>query len=545
MENETEYYQSYPGIYFLSRKGKGKKKKKGKSGKRSNNNGDKQNEKSESETLESVEDPSNLTDENGSGLDETEDDSNKSVIYRANDGESADLNENRISIDAMMSAPPEYEKSPEKEKFVDNEDIETLESNVDKLQIEEESVFENEDTKYTLINTRALPKEATTYELEKFTKHAMIIFNQKEIDGHLPRLGTEKDVEALTRTFSNYGFEVTPHNNLTKDELFKELKTFSERDFTDYGCVAVAILTHGSNNGLLRAKDQQYSEIEVINHFKDSSKPTLVTKPKIIIIQACRGTKITQGLPVFHAGKIRKDVDEEDLEPYILPVESDLLILHSSYVGRASHRNELYGSWFIQTLCKKIDSLSPSQDLESILTEVKREVAIDKQHEEYNKRTFEMNVNKQMPVLTSTLIRKLFLKKYGEKGRKDTYVDQSRRPSESRHDALDAINPVPATPLLVQFGPCSCFLDHFVYMRDCLRYFVEENPCDETAQNFLDIANTFEDGVEFNTSKDKMCKAISKHLMINARSSQYYKFLYFYHSQQNSQQTTPPQSFQY
>ncbi|XP_022818710.1 caspase-1-B-like [Spodoptera litura] len=544
MENETEYYQSYPGIYFMSRKGKGKKKKKGKSGKKTkDNNGD---NKSESETLESVEDPI-MTDENGSGPDETEDDSNKSVIYRANVDESVDLNENRISTDAMMSVPPEYETAPEKVKFINNEDVEILESNVDKLKFEEESIFENEEKKYTRINTRALPKEATTYELETFNKHAMIIFNQKEIDGHLPRLGTEKDVEALTRTFSNYGFEVTPHNNLTKDELFKELKTFSERDFTDYGCVAVAILTHGSNNGLLRAKDQQYSEIEVINHFKDSSKPTLVTKPKIIIIQACRGTKITQGLPVFHAGKIRKDFDEEDLEPYILPVESDLLILHSSYVGRASHRNELYGSWFIQTLCKKIDGLSPTQDLESIITEVKREVAIDKQHEEYNKRTFEMNVNKQMPVLTSTLIRKLFLKKFGEKGRKETYVDQSRRPSESQHEVLDAVNAVavPVTPLLVQFGPCSCFLDHFVYMRDCLRYFVEENPCDETAQNFLDIANTFEDGVEFNTPKDKMCKAISKHLMNNARSSKYYKFLYFYHSQQNSQvQTTPPQPYQ-
>lgn len=83
-----------------------------------------------------------------------------------------------------------------------------------------------------------------------------------------------------------------------------------------------------------------------------------------------------------------------------------------------------------------------------------------------------MNVNKQMPVLTSTLIRKLFLKKFGEKGRKETYVDQSRRPSESRHEVLDAVNvsSVPVTPLLVQFGPCSCFLDHFVYMRDCLRW---------------------------------------------------------------------------
>lgn len=135
-----------------------------------------------------------------------------------------------------------------------------------------------------------------------------------------------------------------------------------------------------------------------------------------------------------------------------------------------SSRNELYGSWFIQTLCKKIDALSATQDLESIITEVKRDVAIDKQHEEYNKRTFEMNVNKQMPVMTSTLIRKLFLKKFGEKPSEEAHVDKLRRRSESRHEVLDAVSATPVTPLLVQFGPCSCFLDHFAYMRNCLRW---------------------------------------------------------------------------
>lgn len=131
-------------------------------------------------------------------------------------------------------------------------------------------------------------------------------------------------------------------------------------------------------------------------------------------------------------------------------------------------RNELYGSWFIQALCNKIDALAATHDLESIITEVKREVAINKQHEEYNKRTFEMDINKQMPVMTSTLIRKLYLKRFGEESKQETYTDQLRRASESRHEVLDTVS-MPVTPLLVQFGPCSCFLDHFNYMRNCLR----------------------------------------------------------------------------
>ncbi|KAJ8710859.1 hypothetical protein PYW08_009374 [Mythimna loreyi] len=524
--NNNEYDQNYSGFEFLLKKSRGKKKKRGRKIKTQNSSGD---NKSDAGTLDSVDDAV-LSDDNSG---ETEEGSRDAVTLRADVEDTVHDSENRVSLDAMLSIAPEYEF--DKVQVVEK-NTEVPESSIDKLNIEDEAfdTIENIDLKRQLINTRALSKEATTYQLETFDKHALIIFNQKEIDGHQPRLGTEKDKDALTKTFKSFGFEVVAFDNLTKDGIFDELKKFSDRDFTDYGCVAVAILTHGSNNGMLRAKDQLYSEIEVINHFKDYSKPTLVTKPKIFIIQACRGTKIMTGMPVFHAGKIRKDFDEEDLEPYILPAESDLLIIHSSYPGRASHRNEVHGSWFIQTLCKKIDALSSTQDLESIITEVKRDVAIDKQHEEYNKRTFEMNVNKQMPVMTSTLIRKLYLKKFGEKASDEVFVDKSRRQSEARHEVLDTVNTAPVTPLLFQFGPCSCFLDHFTYMRNCLRYFVEENPDDETAQDILDIANTFEDSVEFNTSKDKMCKAISKHLMEKARCSQFYKYLYFYRTQSQS-----------
>ncbi|XP_021190832.3 caspase-8 [Helicoverpa armigera] len=537
MANENnDYYKLDPGFQIVSRKGRGKKKWKSKAKYSSNNStGD---SKSESDTLELGENSNVMDDvaDVSSGVEDSEEVTYRDILTAQDSSNTVPRAENRVSLDAMMNAPPEYAKSEE----VMTAELKTLESSLEKFNMEDESVFtESSEPKMEyVINKRALPKEATTYELEKFEKNALIIFNQENIEGHQRRLGTEQDVEALTSTFGSFGFEVTPHKDLTHDELFKELKTFSEKDFTDYGCVAVAVLTHGSNNGLLRAKDQQYSEIKIINHFKDYSKSTLVTKPKLIIIQACRGTKIKEGVPVFRSGKIRKDLDEEDLEPYILPVESDLLILHSSYVGSPSHRNELHGSWFIQALCNKINALSTTHDLESIITEVKREVAINKQHEEYNRRTFEMDINKQMPVMTSTLIRKLYLKRFGDIPKTPTFVDRARRSSDSKNQVLDAsMASSPGTPLLIQFGPCNCFLDHFTYMRNCLRYFVEENPHDVAGQSILDVANTFEDGVEFNTSKDRMCKAISYYLMTNARSSHFYKYLYFYNSPRSPPQT--------
>lgn len=206
----------YAGLELFLKKSRGKKKRRGKKNKTASNSGD---TKSDAGTI----DDGNLTDDNSGGDDAEEGSSKDAVILRDNGDDVAYKNEDRISLDAMMSAAPAYES----EKKLQDEENE-LENSMDKMNIEEEALDIVDDNNFkkpfSVVNTRALPKEATTYELENFDKHALIIFNQKEIDGHLPRLGTEQDVTALTTTFENFGFEVTPHNNLTKDGLFDELK---------------------------------------------------------------------------------------------------------------------------------------------------------------------------------------------------------------------------------------------------------------------------------------------------------------------------------
>lgn len=76
----------------------------------------------------------------------------------------------------------------------------------------------------TVYNTRALDKFAATYKLETFEKNFLVIFNQENINGYLPREGTEKDVEALQKTFSQFGFEVHEYKDFTKDEIMEQLK---------------------------------------------------------------------------------------------------------------------------------------------------------------------------------------------------------------------------------------------------------------------------------------------------------------------------------
>ncbi|CAG9792807.1 unnamed protein product [Diatraea saccharalis] len=363
-----------------------------------------------------------------------------------------------ITRDGQMISPPEIE-----EPITPPVTVKIKECSKNK----EESPSEN-ITSLPQRKLEQLPKTAETYELEKFSKNVLLIFNQENVNGYRQRYGTEQDVTELERTFSNFGFDVIKRHDFTKKEIEKELKEFCSQDFTDYGCVGVVVLTHGTYNGLIRAKDDQYSELLILDYLKGDKQSTLITKPKLVIIQACRGGEDIKAVNVSATtqAKTRKDFDEE-IEPYTLPAEADMLILHSSYIGKPSHRHELDGSWFIQSLCKKINELWATEDLESIMTAVKRDVAIEHYHEEYNKRTRQLEINKQMPVTTSTLIRKLYLKSSRDKP--SVPLPQPRVESTNFPDNSVLDNTVPSTPILIQFGPCSCFLEHYEYMMQCLK----------------------------------------------------------------------------
>ncbi|XP_063379336.1 uncharacterized protein LOC134666114 [Cydia fagiglandana] len=247
--------------------------------------------------------------------------------------------------------------------------------------------------------------ELTTYELEKYTRNEMIIFNHENFISGPKRRGTALDVAALESTFKQFRFDVTTHNDLTVNDLFTELKKFSRRDFSARGCLCVAILTHGQDHGYLTAFDTRYCERDVIACFDARLNPTLVAKPIIFLIQACRGP---QPASVVEAGTINvhdpiQTVELDAVLPtekYRRPMDSDIIMFHSSFFGRASIRVIEEGTWFIQTLCVQIRLHAATDHFEKLCRRVRTIVA----HMEYEGA-------KQMPVVTSTLLKKLYLKK--------------------------------------------------------------------------------------------------------------------------------------
>nr|AEF30495.1 caspase-4-1b [Manduca sexta] len=364
-----------------------------------------------------------------------------------------------------------------------------------------------------LYNARALPKEAKTYELENFDRNVLIIFNQKDFGTH-QRLGTDQDVKALKKTFEAFNFDVLPYTDRTVAQIKEILDAISCQDFSDYGCVAIAVLTHGDIDGSLSAKDDDYPEMDIINTLKTHKNHSLITKPRLLFVQACRGPNALAGVPVLRKGKVKSNLFY-DSKPYTLPVEADMLVVHSSYTGNRTHRHEVDGSWFIQTLCKKINEMGQTDDLETILTHIKHEVAIDKEHEVYNRVTGEYDINKQMPVVTTTLIRKLYLRRDAAEG--TVTSNTSEMPGAIAVDSHNAgANP----------EPCLCTLDYYNYIRDCLREYVRDHDQDTTARSLLDLTKTFKDEETFNATKEQCALTIADHLEHSVKHYERYKFVY-------------------
>ena len=136
------------------------------------------------------------------------------------------------------------------------------------------------------------------YQMNSYPQGIGVIINNKEFCGHLRnREGTDIDAAALERLFTHLGFSTCRHNDLTASQMTDVLRDVSILDHKKYNCLLIAILTHGEQ-GKLYGTDGKSIFVESLTElFYGNKCPSLVGKPKIFILQACRGGEKDQGVP--------------------------------------------------------------------------------------------------------------------------------------------------------------------------------------------------------------------------------------------------------
>lgn len=156
-------------------------------------------------------------------------------------------------------------------------------------------------------------------------------------------------------------------------------------------------------------RDGKTSLDELLLPFKKYIHPSLIGKPKVFLIQACRGDKLENGL------LLPGSVESDDSSAQRIPAEADFLYAYSTVPGYYSWRNASRGSWFVEAFTRKLrDMKFPSGsgrdderkvDFQRLLTRVSYDVAYN--FESCANRT-DMNAKKQVPSVVSMLTKDLY-----------------------------------------------------------------------------------------------------------------------------------------
>ena len=189
---------------------------------------------------------------------------------------------------------------------------------------------------------------AFVYEMKR--GYVFVIHNVEFVNRPDPiRYGSKKDVEGLRELFENkLKFRMKIESNLSASRIISEAREISEKDFTSYDCLFFVILSHGKQEGILGVDDKPVSLAAITDMFTADKCQSLKGKPKVFIVQACRGDKDDFGAVV-------RDADQGPPRTAALqrtPVESDFLVCYACPLGYSSYRDEEQGSWYIRELVR-------------------------------------------------------------------------------------------------------------------------------------------------------------------------------------------------
>ncbi|XP_044893767.1 uncharacterized protein LOC101084312 isoform X4 [Felis catus] len=116
----------------------------------------------------------------------------------------------------------------------------------------------------------------------------------------------------------------------------------------DVGCCLVTLMSHGEK-GFIKMKDGERVSLEdIFEMFNNKNCPALQEKPKIFIIQACRGEKRDNGVETDDEPMESDDVSEKRR----LPTFSDYFIIYPTQADEAAVNTRVYifGHMFLFSL---------------------------------------------------------------------------------------------------------------------------------------------------------------------------------------------------
>lgn len=255
-----------------------------------------------------------------------------------------------------------------------------------------------------------------SYRMASNPRGLAVIINNKVFTGKMKRReGTDLDAENLYRLFKGLSYDVKLFTDLSGRKMLSTLQHVAKLDHRSMDSLVVCILTHGVE-GQLYGTDEELIPVDMVfKPFNGYNCPTLIGKPKLFLMQACRGGVFDYGVEAtdspFDSSKEEgavKDQPEPSLEDMmkaaeemyrmkqkefeatdgkavVLPAEADFAVVFATVPGYVSWRNSAFGSWFIKAFVEVMTENVHKRHFTDILTLVNNKVALKFQSRDGNK----------------------------------------------------------------------------------------------------------------------------------------------------------------
>ncbi|NWX14313.1 CASP1 protein, partial [Aegotheles bennettii] len=237
------------------------------------------------------------------------------------------------------------------------------------------------------LSAASLPPSSQIYPIhlprETRTRRALIICNI-EFEHLSERAGAKVDVDGMTKLLEGLGYVVDINCNLTSQEMVTVMKDFADcKEHRTSDSTFLVFMSHGVRAGLCGTKSRDgitdiLSLDTIYEKFNNKHCQALRGKPKVVIIQSCRGDKVGSVMVSDSAGPAEPTPSLAHTSPAELEddaicevhLESDFATLHSATPDTLSWRCPQTGSLFIRKLIEQFKDHACDNDLQELFRKV-------------------------------------------------------------------------------------------------------------------------------------------------------------------------------
>lgn len=182
----------------------------------------------------------------------------------------------------------------------------------------------------------SIPPSERVYANDTSPRGLVLILNYKfEGNPEMERKGTEADVALLQEVFHEMDYVTELRCDLSASDTEKELADLCQQDrLKDFSCVVVVVLSHGENQKTFCTADSNaMTTDDLLSYFVPDRCPHLRSKPKIFLLQFCRGVYAANQLNLGQRAQSDHVVVRRD-------AFTDMMCLYAAQEGFKSWRFE-------------------------------------------------------------------------------------------------------------------------------------------------------------------------------------------------------------